>query len=68
MRHVFSVEMKFKMCVKSRSISNEDHEGVFFEVDLWELKKVAFVVRSMLEVRGTNNIFRVDLGEDETRS
>jgi hypothetical protein len=67
MGHVFSVEMKSKNHVKSISISNEARDGVLFEGDLGDLEEVAFIGGSMLEVRGTNGVLRIGLGEDETR-
>jgi len=53
--------------VRSISISNEAHDRVLFEGDLGELEEVAFVGGSMLEVRGSNGVLRIELGEDETR-
>ena len=67
MGHVFSVEMKSKMHVRSISISNETKDRVLFEGDLGDLEEVAFIGGSMLEVRGTNGVLRIELGEDETR-
>jgi hypothetical protein len=63
--HVFSVEMKSKRYVRSISISNEAHDRVLFEGDLGELEEVAFIGGSMLEVRGSNGVLRVELGLDE---
>jgi len=65
--HVFSVEMKSKKFVRSISISNEARDRVLFEGDLGELEEVALVENSMLEVRGTNGVLRLELGENETR-
>jgi len=65
--HVFSVELKSKTHVRSISISNEAHDRVLFEGDLGELEEVTFIGGSMLEVKGTNGVLRVELGEDETR-
>ncbi|MCK4829024.1 hypothetical protein KA005_75575 [bacterium] len=59
--------MKSKKHVKSISISNEDRDHVLFEGDLGELDEIAFIGGRMLEVRGTNGILRIDLGEKETR-
>jgi len=67
MGHVFSVEMKSKSHVKNITISDEAHDRVLFEGDLGELEEVAFIGGSMLEVRGSNGVLRVELGEDETR-
>ena len=53
--------------MRSISISNEAHDRVLFEGDLGELEEVTFVGGSMLEVRGSNGVLRIELGEDETR-
>jgi hypothetical protein len=63
--HVFSIEMKSKRYVKNISISNESHDRVLFEGDLGELEEVSFIGGSMLEVRGSNGVLRVELGLDE---
>ena len=65
MGHVFSVEMKSKRHVRNVSISNESHDRVLFEGDLGELEAVSFIGGSMLEVRGSNGVLRVELGLDE---
>jgi len=65
--HVFSVEMKSKNHVRSISISNETKDRVLFEGDLGDLEEVSFIGGSMLEVRGTNGVLRIELGEEETR-
>jgi hypothetical protein len=64
---VFSVEMKSKRHVRSISISDETKDRVLFEGDLGDLEEVAFIGGSMLEVRGTNGVLRIELGEEETR-
>jgi len=64
--HVFSVELKSKRHVRNISISNEARDRVLFEGDLGELEEVAFIGGSMLEVRGTNGVLRVELGQRET--
>lgn len=66
MGHEFSIEMKSKMHVRSISISNETPDRVLFEGDLGELEGVAFTGGSMLEVKGTNGVLRVELGPGET--
>jgi hypothetical protein len=67
MGHIFSVEIKSKSHVKNITISDEAHDRVLFEGDLGDLEEVAFIGGSMLEVRGTNGVLRIELGEDETR-
>ena len=57
--------MKSKAHVRSISISNETPDRVLFEGDLGELEGVAFTGGSMLEVKGTNGVLRVELGPEE---
>ena len=59
--------MKSKKYVKSISISNEDRHHVLFEGDLGEIDEIAFIGGRMLEVRGTNGVIRIDLGEEKTQ-
>ena len=66
MGSVFSVEMKSKSNVRSISISDETHDRVLFEGDLGDLEEVAFIGGGMLEVRGSNGVLRVELGQEET--
>lgn len=61
--HIFSVELGSKKYVKSISISNEARDCVLFERDLGELDGIAFIGSIMLEVRGSNDVLRIDLGE-----
>lgn len=67
MGHVVSVEMKSKNHVKNITISNDAHDRVLFEGDLGKLEELAIIGGSMLEVRGTNGVLRIELGEDEMR-
>ena len=67
MGHVFSVEMKSMTYVRGISISNEARDRVLFKGNLEELKELTIIGSSMLEVRGTNGVLRMELGEDETR-
>ena len=64
---MFSIEMKSKRHVRNISISDEAHDRVLFEGDLGDLEEVALIGGSMLEVRGSNGVLRIELGEDETR-
>lgn len=66
MGHVFSVEMKSKGHVKNITISDEAHDRVLFEGDLGEIEDLAIISGSMLEVKGTNGVLRVELGKEET--
>ncbi len=59
--------MKSKNHVKNITISNDAHDRVLFEGDLGKLEELAIIGGSMLEVRGTNGVLRIELGEDEMR-
>jgi len=63
--HAFSVEMKSKRHVKHIFISDEAHERVLFEGFLGELEELGIIEGAMLEVRGTNEVLRIDLSEGE---
>lgn len=65
MGHVFSIEMKSKRYVRSISISDEAKDRVLFEGDLGKLEEVTFIGGGMLEVRGSNGVLRVELGQGE---
>ncbi len=59
--------MRSKAHVRSISISNETPDRVLFEGDLGELDGVILIGGSMLEVRGSNGVLRVELGQEETK-
>jgi len=67
MEHSFSIEMKSKKHVRHLSVSNESHDPVLFEGALGRLEELSMVEGAVLEVKGTNGVLRIDLGEDELR-
>ena len=66
MGHVFFVGMKSKMNVRSITISNEARNRVLFEGDLGSPRRWPFIGGGMLEVRGSNGVLMVELGQGET--
>jgi hypothetical protein len=68
MEHMFSVEMKSKKFVKSISVSNDSRNRVFFEGFLGNIEELGFIEGGMLEIKGVNGTFRIDLSEKELRT
>jgi len=58
---MLSIEMSSTSNVKSIFISNKNQERALFEGNLGELENLDLVEGSMLEVKGTNGILRVEL-------
>lgn len=65
MEHMFSIEMKCKKFVKNISFSNDSRNRVYFQGFLGDIKELSFVNGGMLEIKGVNGTFRIDLSEDE---
>jgi hypothetical protein len=65
---MFSVEMKSKKFVKSISVSNDSRNRVFFEGFLGNIEELGFIEGGMLEIKGVNGTFRIDLSEKELRT
>ena len=59
----FSIEMNSKRHVKNISISDESHNRVLFEGYLGNLAKLGMIEDAILEITGTNGVFRIDLTE-----
>ena len=66
--HAFSIEMRSKEFLRHISLSDKAQDPVLIEGFLGELEEVGFVESSMLEVRGVNGVFRIDLKEGELRN
>jgi hypothetical protein len=64
LEHTFSVEMKSNN-IKNISISNEAHDGVIFEGNLGEMRRIILAEGNVLEIEGVNGVLRVDLTEQE---
>jgi len=65
--HVFSIEMVSKKYVKQVSLSNESRDGVYFEGFLGDIEELIFVNGGMLEIRGENGTFRIDIRKETLR-
>jgi len=66
--HIFSIEMISKKYVKQISVSDESHDRVFFEGFLGDIEELGFVNGGMLEIKGVNGTFRMDISEEELRA
>ena len=67
MEHIFSIEIKSKKFVKSISVSDDPRNRVYFEGFLGDIEKLGFVNGRMLEIKGLNGTFRMDLSKEELR-
>ena len=67
MMHLFSVEMRSKKFVKQVTLSNESRNGVYFEGFLGDIVEICFVNGGMLEIRGLNGTFRIDISKEKVR-
>jgi len=65
--HLFSIEMKSKKFVKQVTLSNESRDGVYFEGFLGDIVEICFVNGGMLEIRGVNGTFRIDISKEKVR-
>jgi len=65
LEHVFSIEMKSKMYVKSISISDEAHDRVLFEGNLGRLLDLSYAEGDVLELVGVNGVLRVNLTREQ---
>ena len=65
MLHLFSIEMKSKKFVKQVTLSNESRDGVYFEGFLGDILEICFVNGGMLEIRGVNGAFRIDINKEK---
>jgi hypothetical protein len=68
MEHMFSIEMKSKKFVKSISVSDDPRNRVYFEGFLGDIEELGFVNGGMLEIKGLNGTFRIDLSKEELRT
>lgn len=68
MAHMFSIEMRSKKYVKQISLSNEPHNRVYFEGFLGDIEELGFVNGGMLEIKGVNGTFRIDLSKEELKT
>ena len=64
MTHIFSIEMISKKYVKQISLSNESRNRVYFEGFLGDIIELGFINGGMLEIKGVNGTFRIDISEE----
>lgn len=59
--NAFSIELKSKEFLRNVTVKNGMGENVLIEGYLGELKEISLLDESMLEIRGTNGIIRLDI-------
>ena len=64
---LFSIELISKKFVKQVSLSKESRDGAYFEGFLGDIIEICFVNGGMLEIRGVNGTFRIDISKEELR-
>ena len=65
MTHMMSIEMISKKYVKEISLSNESRNRVYFKGFLGDIVELSFINGGMLEIKGVNGTFRIDLSTEE---
>jgi len=65
LQHSFSLELEGKEHLKRFSILNDSGNRVLLEGFVGELKEISLIEGSMLEVRGSNGILRIEMTEQE---
>ena len=64
-KHTFSIELKSKEYLKLVAMPNGAKDNVLIEGFLGDLEAVDLVEGAMLEIRGSNGTFKMDLKEQE---
>ena len=64
-KHAFSIELKSKEYLKLVAMPNGAKDSILIEGFLGDLEVVDLVEGAMLEVKGTNGTFKMDLKEEE---
>jgi hypothetical protein len=59
--HAFSVELNHKGSLKNISLPHREDKKTVIEGFLGQIESIRFVESAMLEIQGTNGIFRIDL-------
>lgn len=62
---VFSVELKSKRNLKNVTLTNNSVDTVLLEGTIGELVLAKFAEGIVFEIKGTEGVLRVDLGEEE---
>jgi hypothetical protein len=68
MEHVFSIEMKSKKFVNNLSVSKDSRNRVYFEGSLGDIEELGFIDGKMLEIKGVNGTFRIDINIEKIRT
>lgn len=68
MKHTFSVELNSKEFLKTISVSESPHQTVYFEGFLGDIEDFNIINGGLLEIKGVNGIFRLDLSEEDLKS
>jgi len=63
--HGFSIELRSKEFLRNLMISDRRGESVLLEGFLGELQEMSLVEGSLLEVRGSNGVLRMDVSEED---
>lgn len=61
----FSVEISSKRHVRQVILSDQNPDGVLLEGSIGRLREITLVEDSVLEVRGTSGVMRIDMGRAE---
>ncbi len=64
-KHTFCIELKSKEYLKLVAMPNGAEDNVLIEGFLGDLEVVDLVEGAMLEIRGSNGTFKMDLKEQE---
>jgi hypothetical protein len=68
MEHIFSIEMKSKKFVNNLSVSKDSRNIVYFEGFLGDIEELGFIEGKMLEIKGVNGTFRIDISIEKIRT
>ncbi len=66
-KHMFSIQLKSKDCLKNVAIPDDEEGNVLIEGFLGKLENVNFTEGIMLEIEGANGNLRMDCCEDELK-
>lgn len=67
MTHMFSIEILSREFVTHIILSKESRNRVYFEGFLGDISELGFVNGGMLEIRGINGTFRIDISKEKLR-
>ena len=61
----FTVELESKLSLRNITLADEGNEGVLVEGTLGELMEARFAEDTVLEVKGSEGVLRIDLAQSE---